>query len=179
MTADPRLGRPERDEAAPYYQGYIDRVPSGDVVQTLEAQQGEFTGLLGSITEPQSRHRYAPEKWSIRQVLNHVNDAERVFAFRAFWFARGFDTPLASFDQDPAAAAARADEVPWASHVEEFRAIRLSTLTLFRNLPAEAWMHKGTASGNPFTVRALAYIVAGHAAHHSAVLRERYLERPQ
>jgi uncharacterized damage-inducible protein DinB len=175
VSANPMLGRPERAETAPYYHGYIDRIASDDVLQALETQIGEATAFLESITEQKSRHRYAPDKWSIRQVLNHVNDAERVFAFRAFWFARGFDTALASFDEKPSAAAARADEFSWASHVEEFRAIRQGTLAFFRNLPPEAWMRKGTASGNPFTVKALAYIVAGHTAHHSAVLRERYL----
>ncbi|HLN58016.1 MAG TPA: DinB family protein, partial [Thermoanaerobaculia bacterium] len=106
---------------------------------------------------------------------SHVNDTERVFVSRAFWFARGFDSPLPSFDQDISAAAARADEVSWASHVEEFRAIRLATLAFFRNLQGEAWSRSGIASGNPFSVRALAYITAGHTSHHAAILRERYL----
>lgn len=173
---DQVLGRPEPGEAAPYYFRYIDRVADGDVRETLEAQLVETTAFLRGVSEPQSRHRYAPEKWSIRQVLNHVNDAERVFVFRALWFARGFDSPLASFDEGPSSQAARADEFAWASHVDEFQAVRAASLAFFRNLPAEAWMRRGTASGNPFTVRALAYTVAGHVAHHAAVLRERYLQ---
>jgi hypothetical protein len=108
-------------------------------------------------------------------VINHVNDTERVFLFRALWFARGFDSPLPSFDEKISAAAACADEFPWASHVEEFRGSRLSTLAFFRNLPAEAWRRSGTASGMLFTVNALAYIAAGHLAHHLTILRERYL----
>ncbi len=131
--------------------------------------------LFTGISEEKSLYRYAPEKWSVRQVVNHVNDTERVFVSRAFWFARGFDSPLPSYDQDLSAAAARADEVPWADHVEEFRGIRLATVAFFRNLPAAAWGRSGIASGNPFSVRALAYITAGHASHHVAILQERYL----
>lgn len=168
-------GRPEPQEAAAYYSRYIDRVQSEDVLGTLEAQLDETLALLEGITEERSLHRYGPDKWSIREVLNHVTDTERVFVFRALWFARGFDTPLPSFDQNVAAPMARADEVSWARHVEEFRAVRLATLTFFRHLPAEAWMRSGIASDNPVTVRALAYITAGHLAHHVAILRERYL----
>jgi DinB superfamily len=168
------IGRPEPSEAAADYFNYIDRVPGDDVVGFLEAQLPASLALLASFSEERSRHRYAPDKWSARQVLSHVNDGERVFLFRAFWFARGFDSPLPSFDQDLAAGVAGADEVPWASHVEEFRGIRLATLAFFRNLPPEAWMRRGVASDNPFTVRALAYIVAGHVEHHAAMLRERY-----
>ena len=108
-------------------------------------------------------------------MLNHITDTERAFAFRALWFARGFQAPLPSYDQNIAAAGAEADNVSWSAHVEEFRRVRLSTISLFRNLPAEAWTRSGIASDNPFTVRALAYIIAGHVAHHVAVLRERYL----
>ncbi len=169
------IGLPERSEAAPYYFRYIDRIASGDIVAVLQTQLEEMSALLAGISEEKSLHRYAPDKWSIRQVVNHVNDTERVFVSRAFWFARGFDSPLPSYDQEVSADAARADEFSWAGHVEEFRAVRLATLTFFRNLPAEAWMRGGIASGNPFTVRALAYITAGHASHHTAILRERYL----
>lgn len=168
------IGPPERNEAAPYYFAYIDRVPTDDIVGLLEAQLDDTGKFLRNISEERSLHRYAPEKWSIRQLLNHVNDAERVFLLRALWFARGFDSPLPSFDEKVSAGAARADEFPWASHVEEFRSVRLATLAFFRNLPAEAWMRSGVASGNPFTVRALAYILAGHVAHHAAIVRERY-----
>ncbi|HEX7182106.1 MAG TPA: DinB family protein [Thermoanaerobaculia bacterium] len=169
------VGRPEPNEAAPYYFKYIDQAQGDDVVTVLEAQLDEILAFLNGVSEEKSLHRYAPEKWSIRQVLNHVTDTERVFLFRAFWFARGFDSPLPSFDEKISAGASRADELSWARHVEEFRAARLATLTFFRNLPAEGWMRSGIASDNPFSVRALAYIVAGHAAHHVAILQERYL----
>jgi hypothetical protein len=170
------IGRPQRDEAAAYYFGYIDRIQSPDVVAVLAGQLDETLSFLRGFSEERSLHRYAPDKWSARQVLSHVNDAERLFAFRALWFARGFESPLPSFDQDTSVAAARADEVSWARHVEEFRGIRLATESFFRNLPTEAWSRRGIASDNPFTVRALAYITAGHLDHHVAILRERYAQ---
>lgn len=169
------MALPDRSEAAPYYFRYIDRISSDDILGVLESQLKETVSFLSGISEEKSLHRYAPEKWTIRQVLNHVNDCERVFLSRAFWFARRFDTPLPSFDQDASAAASGANEVSWAAHVEEFRVIRLATLAFFRNLPEEAWSRSGIASGNPFSVRALAYIIAGHVAHHASILRERYL----
>jgi hypothetical protein len=169
------IGRPEANEAAPYYFTYIDKVTSDDVVSMLESQLEELPVFLSGISEEKSVHRYAPEKWSIRELWNHVNDTERAFVFRALWFSRGFDSPLPGFDQNIAAAGAGADNVSWARHIEEFRGLRLATLALYRNLPSEAWLRRGIASDNPFTVRALAYITAGHAAHHTAILRERYL----
>lgn len=172
-------GVPDRTEAAEYYFTYIDKVSGGDIRLTLESQAGETLALLGGISADASLARYAPDKWSIRQVVSHINDAERLFVFRAFWFARGFDSPLPSFDQTVAISTAAADERSWQSHLEEFRAVRQATVTFFQNLPAEAWGRGGLASGNPFTVRALAYIVAGHVTHHAAILRERYLvQRP-
>ena len=168
-------GRPERDEAAAYYFTYIDKVPDGDIRLTLDRQALEMSVALSNITEQQSLHRYAADKWTLRELLNHLNDTERLFVARAFWFARGFDTPLPSFDPNVAAAAANANDRPWASHVEEFRAVRASTLTFFKNLPVDAWMRRGVASDNPFTVRALAFLAAGHVAHHMAIVNEKYL----
>lgn len=169
------LGLPGRNEAAPYYYRYIDRVSSHDILQALDLQREEALSFLHSITEEKSLSRYAPGKWSIRQVLNHINDCERLFVFRAFWFARGFSSPLPSFDQDVAASAAIADEHSWANHIQEFSGIRQSTIGFFRDLPQEAWMRTGTASENPFTVRSLGYIIVGHADHHLSIVRERYL----
>ncbi|MCA1563634.1 MAG: DinB family protein [Acidobacteria bacterium] len=166
---------PDRTEAAKYYFTYIDQVPGGDICEILRAQLPETVTLLTGISEEQSRHRYAPEKWSIRQVVSHLNDTERLFVFRALWFARGFDSPLPSFDQNIAIATAGAEDIPWRSHVEEFRAVRSATVAFFEHLPADAWSRHGIASDNPFTVRALAYISAGHVAHHLKILRERYL----
>lgn len=167
---------PDRTESAEYYFTYIDEVPPGDILEILRAQSEETRTLLRSISDDRSLHRYAPDKWSIREVVSHVNDTERVFVFRALWFARGFDTPLPSFDQDVAVAGADADERSWSSHVEEFSAIRAATSAFFESVPAQTWDRRGIASGNPFTVRALAYITAGHVAHHSRVLRTLYLK---
>src|SRR5580765_1026405 len=166
--------RPERSEAAEYYFNYIDQVPAGDIREVLAAQSSDLQPLFESISEERSLHRYAPGKWSMRELLGHVNDTERVFTFRAFWFARGFAEPLPAFDQEIAVPAAVSDSISWAEHIAEFRAIRSATLCLFRNLPEAAWLRSGIASDNPVTVRALAYITAGHAAHHLAILRERY-----
>ena len=167
--------RPEPREAATYYFTYIDRVTGTDVLGVLARQQEELPAWLSSISEERSLHRYAADKWSFRQVLNHVTDGERVFQHRAFWFARGFESPLPSFEQDIAARSAHADDVSWAAHVDDFRTVRASTLGFFRNLRAEAWDRMGVASDNPFSVRALAFIIAGHVEHHAAILRERYL----
>ncbi|HEY6066252.1 MAG TPA: DinB family protein [Thermoanaerobaculia bacterium] len=169
------IGRPEPGEAEPYYFRYIDRVPGEDVLAVLELDLEETTTFLKRIPEEKSLHRYGPEKWSMRQVVNHVSDCERLFLFRAFWFARGFDSPLPSFDQKVSAVAAEADRFPWASHIEEFRRVRLATLSFFGNLPSDAWTRSGVASGYRFTVRALAWLAAGHLAHHVALLKERYL----
>ena len=168
-------GRPAPTEAAHYYSTYIDRISSEDVVSELESQREPTLHLLATITEEKSLHRYAPDKWSIRQLLSHVSDAERVFLYRALWFARGFDTPLPGFDQNIAAPHAGADQFSWDSHVADFSAVRAATLSFFRNLPEDAWSRTGIASDNPVSVRALAYIIAGHVAHHVAILQERYL----
>jgi hypothetical protein len=169
------MSRPERSEAAAYYFTYIDRIPEDDVVGVMERQLEDVSRFLASISEEKSLHRYAPEKWSIRQVLSHLNDSERAFAFRALWFGRDFHDPLPSFDQNISVNAARADEHTWASHVAEFRDVRRATVALFRKMPGEAWGRTGVASGNVVSVRALAYIIVGHVAHHLAILQERYL----
>jgi hypothetical protein len=168
-------GRPAADEFASYYSTYIDRIASDDVLSVLEAQLDTTLGVVSGISEEKSLHRYAADKWSIRELLNHVSDTERVFVYRALWFARGFDTALPGFDQNVAVPKAAAEQFSWSSHIEDFRAVRTATLTFFRNLPEEAWNRSGVASGNPVTVRALAYIIAGHVAHHIAVLQEHYL----
>lgn len=166
---------PDRTEAAEYYFTYINQVPAGDICDLLEAQMPETLTLLGGISDERSRHRYAPDKWTIREVVSHINDTERLFVWRAFWFARGFADPLPSFDQNVAIANAGADARAWTSHLSEFETIRAATLSFFRGLPSEAWTRRGIASGNPFSVRAMAYITAGHVAHHVRILRERYL----
>jgi hypothetical protein len=168
------MPRPDRADASPFHFTYIDRVPDGDICSILDAQQGEALSFFAGIDDQRSLHRYAPGKWSIREVVAHMSDTERVFAYRAFWFARGFDTPLPGFDQDVAAAVAGAHERTWPSLVDEFQSVRQATLSLFRHLPQDGWPRRGIASDNPVTVNALAYIAAGHVAHHLAILRERY-----
>ena len=169
------MTRPQTTEAASYYFKYIDLVTSDDIVPAMENQMGEMLQFLSSISEEQSLHSYEPGKWTIREVLNHVNDGERVFAGRAFWFARGFTDPLPSFDQDLAVPMAKANNTSWAELVEEFKNVRLGTISLLKTLPPEAWDRTGVASDNPVSVRALAFIIAGHVSHHVNVLRERYL----
>jgi hypothetical protein len=167
--------RPGRDEAADYYFKYIDLVEADDICTVLARQRDEALTFYRSIPQARGEHRYALEKWSINGVLAHVNDCERLFAFRAFWFARGLDSPLPSFDQTIAAAHDNAGSRSLSSHIEEFDATRAATLQLFDHLPADAWVRRGIASDNPFTVRALAFIAAGHVIHHNRILRERYL----
>jgi hypothetical protein len=169
------MQRPDRTEAAEYYFTYIDQVPDGDVRATLRSQTTDALALLRGISEDASLKRYAPDKWTIREVVSHINDTERAFAFRALWFARGFEDPLPSYDQNIAIATADANERPLSSHIDEFTAVRSATQTLFDNLPEHAWTRRGIASGNPFSVRAMAFITAGHVTHHVRILRERYL----
>jgi DinB family protein len=169
------IGRPQESEAAPYYFTYIRQVKGDDAVGTMEKQLEEVSSFCAGVSEQQSLYRYASDKWSIRQVLNHITDTERAFAFRALWFARGFEAPLPSYEQTIAAAEAQADRISWAAHAEEFRRVRLATISLFRNMPEEAWLRTGIASDNRFTVRAMAFILAGHVEHHLRILRERYL----
>lgn len=167
-------GRPDKTEAAPYYFTYINQVKGDDPLAAIRNQLDEALRLLSGISEEKSLYRYAPEKWSIRQVLNHVTDTERSFAFRALWFARGFQSPLPSYDQNIAATGAEADRIAWGAHVDEFSRVRLATISLFDNLPPEAWTRTGIASDNRFTVRAMAYLIPGHVTHHLNILRERY-----
>jgi hypothetical protein len=169
------IGRPTKSEAAEYYFAYIDQVKGDDIQAVLAAQLEESTTFFTGISKDKSLHRYSPEKWSIRQVLNHISDTERSMAFRAFWFGRNFSTPLPDYDQNIAASAAEADSIAWGAHIEEFGRVRLATLSLFANMPSAGWMRTGVASDKLFTVRALAYIIAGHYAHHIKIIRERYL----
>ena len=168
-------GRPAEAEASPHLFTYIEQVPGDDPLAVVESQLEESLALFAGISEAMSLHRYEPEKWSIRQVLNHLSDTERAFAFRVLWLGRGFDQPLPGFDQHTAVSGAEANSIPWAAHVEEFRQVRLSTISLLRNMPHAGWTRGGIVNDNFVSVRALAYIIPGHVAHHLAILRERYL----
>ena len=172
MTPFPR---PEATEVAEYYFTYIDQVPAGDIRQILTAQATDVLPLFEGIPEAQADHRYAPDQWTIRQVMSHINDCERLFTFRALWFARGFESEMPSFDQNVAILTAAAEARLLAAHGDEFNAIRAATRALFNGLSEDAWSKQGVASGKSVTVRALAFITAGHVAHHARILRERYL----
>lgn len=170
----PLLSRPTLSDTAVYYFTYIDKVGEGDICQILTSQLPDVMKFFKGVTESQSQERKSPEQWTGRQVLNHINDGERLFVFRALWFARGFDSPLPGFDQNIAVTGAQPDLRSWANHVEEFRTIRESTITFFNSLNETDWSKRGIASDYPFTVNALAYIVAGHLEHHVRILRSRY-----
>jgi hypothetical protein len=175
MTPATLSRRPAATEFAPYYARYIDPVPDGDVVATLEAQLAETLALLGGIPEPRGTHRYAPDKWSIKEVVGHVADTERIMSYRALRIARADATPLPGYEQDDYVRAAGFDRLPLAELVAELQAVRAATVQLLRHLDADALVRRGTANNLPFTVRALAYVIAGHELHHVAVVRERYL----
>jgi len=166
--------RPSSGEAVDYYFKYINAVPDGDIVTTLDQQRHDTNALLQSIPESRAGYRYEPGKWSIKELVGHVNDSERLFASRALWFARSLGGSLPSFDQEIAVKAAGSDACTLAALTQEFDAIRGATISLFRNFSDEAWSREGIASDYRFTVRALAWIIAGHVVHHSRVLSEKY-----
>jgi hypothetical protein len=167
--------RPARNEYAAYYDRYISLVPEGDIVGVIEKQKDETLSLLRGISEDRAGHRYAADKWSIKEVVGHVIDAERVFAYRALRFGRGDSTELAGFEQDDYVKTGGFDGRTLADLACEFEHVRDSTISLLRNLDTVALARTGVASENLVSVKALVYIIAGHELHHMSVLRERYL----
>lgn len=172
---DVRATRPADDEYAPYYGTYVGKVADGDIVATLRGQVEGTLALLGSIPESRAGHRYADGKWSIRELVGHVCDTERIFAYRALRFARGDQTPLPGYDENAFVANSRLDERTLASIVGEFEVARRGTIAFLDNLFAEEWVRRGNANGKAMSVRAMAWIAAGHELHHMGILRERYL----
>ena len=168
------IPKPDVSEHAPYYSRYVDLVADGDILGTLAGQIRSTLAALRRVSEADSLKRYAAGKWSVREVLGHLIDTERIFAYRALRFARNDATALPGFEQDDYIPAAQFDRRPWADLLEEFAAVRQSNLLMWRGLTSEAWLRQGVASGNPVSVRALAYIMAGHELHHMRVLREKY-----
>lgn len=166
--------KPDASEYAPFYAGYVARVPEADILEVLSAQAAGIAELARSVGATRERHRYAEGKWSVREVLGHVIDAERVFGLRAFCFSRGEQAPLPGFDENQYVGAAACHDVPLAELAAEFCAVRGANLLFLRRLSEAGWGRVGTASGHPVSVRALAWIMAGHPRHHQAVLRERY-----
>lgn len=166
--------RPDQSEFAPFYAGYVQSVPDGNLYHFLTTQLGEAEALLDHLDDEQSRARCAPGKWSVKEVLEHISDTERIMSYRLLRVARGDATPLHSFDQDAYVRSAESDLRPIRELLEGFRTVRASTLSLMRGLDQTAWDRSGVASNSPVSARALAYIIAGHAAHHLRVLREQY-----
>ncbi len=164
---------PAADEYAPYYGKYIERV-GADPLAALVAQAASTAALLAATPEAKASHRYAEGKWSVREVVVHMSDAERVFAYRALRVGRWDETPLPGFDEDVFAAHCGAESRTLADVTAEFAAVRAATIALFRGFPDEAVGRRGTASGHPVTVRSLLAMTAGHELHHVALLRDRY-----
>jgi len=166
--------RPGPDEYAPYYGTYVSQVPGGDLLTILAEQMAEVTSLLQPLSEGQASFAYAPGKWTIKEVVGHLIDAERVFAYRAMSFARGDASPLPSFDENAWISPGRFNDRSLASLLDELAAVRKATIALLAGLPLEARTRRGTASGKEISVRALGYIVPGHVTHHLQVLKDRY-----
>ena len=174
-AAEPRSTRPAPDEFAPYYGTYINKVADGDVVRTMKSQVGDTVSYLRAIPESRGGHRYADGKWSIREVVGHLCDAERIFTYRALRFARQDNTALPGFDENAFVSGSRFDDRSLASLIAEFEAVRGASVALFDALFPEEWTRHGTASGKEMSVRALAWVIAGHELHHVDVLKTRYL----
>jgi uncharacterized damage-inducible protein DinB len=171
------IARPQAGEYAPYYERYISLIGENDILSTLDRQRRETVLLLSGLSEEQGDFRYAPEKWSAKQVLGHVCDTERVFAYRALRIARGDATPMEGFEQDD-----YVKNGPFARHaiaevIEDYIAVRRATISLLRSLEEAAWSRRGIANKNDVTVRALAYTIAGHEVHHRRILEEKYFGR--
>ncbi|MBA3554882.1 MAG: DinB family protein [Gemmatimonadales bacterium] len=170
------LTRPAADEYSTFVADYVGRIMDGeDILEVLAEQLDEVRGRLGRIDEARGEFRYAAGKWSIKEIVGHLSDAERIFAYRALRIARGDATPLPGFDENAYAPEVRADERTLADLTAEWSDVRRATLALFDHLPERAWERRGIASDKPVSVRALAYVVAGHVRHHLQVLEERYL----
>jgi hypothetical protein len=169
------INKPQADEFAANFAGYIELVPDGDVLSTLATQIHETLTTLRAVSDAGSLKRYESDKWSVREVVGHIIDSERIFAYRALRFARNDQTPLPGFEQDDYIGPGQFDARLWSGLISEFEVVRQSNLAMFRGFPQEAWSRQGIASGNPISVRALAYAIAGHERHHMKILRERYL----
>lgn len=168
------MKRPEPTEYDEYYANYISQVPGSDAVGVLEAQRVQMLQLFAGRSERDGSFRYAPGKWTVKEVLGHITDAERIFTYRALRIGRGDQTPLPTFEQDDFVRNGEFGKRTLTGLVEEFAAVRGASLALFRSFTEEAWPRRGVASQKEVTVRALAFITAGHQIHHRAILEERY-----
>jgi len=168
------MKRPREDEFLPYYAHYIGLVGDGEVIALLESQIRETVALLRGIPDSRCPKRYAAGKWSINEIVGHLIDAERIFGNRALRFARGDTNPIPGFEQDDYVVAGQFDDFPLSELTSEFEAVRKDTCYLYRHMSEEATARRGNANGAEVSVRALAYITAGHELHHRAVIKEKY-----
>jgi DinB superfamily len=175
-TTATTIARPQPGEYAPYYDRYISLVPDSDVLNMLDQQRRQTVLLLSGRTEADGDLRYATDKWSLKEVLGHLNDTERIMSYRALRIARSDATPIEGFEQDDYVRSGPFVRRPLADLIEDYIAVRRATLSLFRNLDESAWTRRGVANKNEVTVRALAYIIAGHELHHRRMLEEIYLK---
>lgn len=169
------LTRPLQGEYAEGYATYLAEAPEGDPLKLLQAQVEELSALYSGLSEAQGAYRYAPGKWSLKDLLQHLSDSERIFAYRCLRIGRGDATPLPGFDENAFAISAKAEERSTADLLADFRSARGASLELFRSLSDKAWAQQGTSNGRNLTARCVPYICLGHAAHHIAVIRDRYL----
>jgi hypothetical protein len=175
-TSQSAMIRPNSDEYAPYYEKYVSLAARGDITATLNQQLGSTLNLLRGIDETQAGRRYAPDKWSIKELVGHVIDTERIFSYRALRFARNDQSPLSGFEQDDYVKTANFDGRLLSDLASEFEYVRRSNIELFKSLSEDAWSRRGTANAVEVSVRALAFIMAGHEAHHVQILKTRYLD---
>jgi hypothetical protein len=168
------MRRPRSNEYPPYYNRYINLIEDEDILAVLENQKQEISDLLNGLGEEAAAYRYAPDKWSVKEVIGHIIDVERIFSHRALRFARNDKTPLPEFDQDNYIHNANFDLRTLIDIADEYRAVRESTLSMFYSFADEFYSREGTASGFKFTVRAIPFIIAGHEVHHQQILREQY-----
>ncbi len=169
------MNRPEKKEYAEYHETYISLVEETDIISAMENQLDELNNLFGAISEEKADFRYAEGKWSIKEILGHLIDGERVFSYRAFRFSRRDETPLVGFEQDGYVANGNFSNAKLSDLIEEFSLLRRSNVLFFKNLTDEAWSYLGTASEATISVRAIAYVMVGHIRHHTDILRQRYL----
>ena len=167
--------RPQPGEYSPYHEQYISLVKGNDVLAALDNQRRQMVLLLSGRAEADGDLRYAPEKWSLKEVLGHINDTERIMSYRALRISRGDATPIEGFEQDDYVRNSPFAHRPLADLIEDYIAVRRATISLFRNLDEPAWTRRGVANKNEVTVRALAFIIAGHELHHRKILEEKYL----
>ncbi|MFD1957168.1 DinB family protein [Paenibacillus thailandensis] len=169
------IAKPQQGEYNPFYDTYIGKIPEGDLIAVLERQQEETVKLLGELPEDKHLYRYAPDKWTLKEVLGHIIDNERIMSFRMMCIAYGEQKPLPGYDQDEYMASDPYAGCTLPQLLEEYKLVRQATIALLKRLPEKLLANRGTANGGPASARAFAYIIAGHELHHMSIIKERYL----